>query len=76
MGDKDAVGLGIINRLFDKSFTRSKTICIDPFLPITLGPKRLCNAASNFRSVKTTNNDINMVVIDKIAKPSFKIIKY
>ena len=68
---------GITKIFLFNSLPRSHKSCKLPFLPIMLGPKRRCANASNFRSSKTVNRDINKyTILTNIINSEIYIEKY
>ena len=64
IGAATVVGLGIKNISFVSILNKSANIWNAPFLPIIVGPIRLCANANIFLSVRTIKRTVNTHVSD------------
>lgn len=75
IGAATVVGLGIKNISLVSILNKSATIWNAPLRPINVGPIRLCEKASNLRSVKITNNANKIQMRDINKANSWIVIK-
>ena len=75
IGAATVVGLGIKNISLVSILNKSATIWNAPLRPINVGPIRLCEKASNLRSVKITNNANKIQIRDINKANSWIVIK-